>query len=330
MFYKTMATKTPFKFPLPDYFVDIENTCSVYSSWEFETLRDGEVVSLEAMMISADGTTDNYFLCFRDLNEPFLSALPCTAPPSRGKRPFRCPSSNATHLHTVAGALIERGAGRFIFLVDAEAWAGHGLYWLYLSSDWRAGVWISYDRPSETGGFSIESEFPDFVSALNKSESDIRFALHWSHLSLEERNSLNTFYTNGDEKELREVVRAIAFYESAGEEHDRLIYRNGFLCHDWMRKYIKIGPPPPRYILPYPAPTLRLEMWGKHVRNYFYIHGDTELMRKHQLLDPMRPEIVVECAQATQHERLEAALFLRDWAKDKIPPDELRLLLPKL
>lgn len=307
-----MATTPPFDFSLPDYFVDFRSLDDQHSLTEFEFKIDGEVVRGEAMRLHSSALKDYFSLCFRYTNEPYLRVATDLHIPQRPKRPTQYSSDWFKSRPLDPEGLVLRGMWRFLFLVDADCIGGKGRYWLCLDRDMRSGVWVGYDNPSLWGDFDVEPHFSHFVAALSDSDSDIRFVLWWMELSREEKIDLSTFYTNGDEKELRQVVQAIAVYEAPQHEHDQLIYSNGFLETDWMFKYVKIGRPAPKFHIPYPAPHIRLEMWGKHVRNYFWIDGDVELMRRHQWLRPIQPNVTLECAQATHHERMEAALFLRE------------------
>ncbi|BCM90540.1 hypothetical protein IAD21_02394 [Abditibacteriota bacterium] len=214
----------------------------------------------------------------------------------------------------------------FAFRVNMAEMGAEGMGWLYLHCDWASGCWMGCNGQFNTARFCVEPDFGNLGAALLNADSDIRFALDWLDSSPGERVRRVVHFANGDLNEMATVVRAIAL-NNPSLPLDSPEWFIGFGTHfsfSWRRA--------PTWQWWHRHPDLRLRLWTRHLNRYFGLSKDEVLASRHACVTDFYPE---ECVQVrgsipTQHERLEAALFLREWAKDKIPADELRLLLPKL
>jgi len=148
--------------------------------------------------------------------------------------------------------------------------------------------------------------------------------LRWSYLSADERLSKAIRFRNGDLKELRSVVRAIGIMEATRQNlpkgwtvvfADALRFGENSLMALQQRNKIA-----------------RLRRWSHHLNRHFNPHRDEDLAARYWCVRHFAfgHYASFEEGPPSQHERLEAALFLREWTAGKIPSDELRLLLPKL
>ncbi len=204
---------------------------------------------------------------------------------------------------------------------DCSPFGVSGSRWLYLSINGQGGSWNGPGFPHDASVFHLQKSFEQEV---DDPESDVRFALRWSHLSLDERISKATHFRNGDLNELSQVVRAVGISEAARQNplgSWEIYFPDAW--HSWTNAQVT---------LKFEGKNPRLRRWWHHLNRYFGPHKDEALAAQHLCLQKFSVGIYAEFEEdpSSQHERLEAALFLRDWARDKIPPDELRLLLPKL
>ena len=192
--------------------------------------------------------------------------------------------------------------------------------WLFLLEDQTRGCWDA--------GFADSTPFRvrdanDLTShAIENPATPIGYALQWSQLALEEQCKRALIFENGDWEEFKRVSRAIFYFESAHGEEKLVIKPDG--------RFLMGTDNVPRSM--WKSPGIRARRWASYLQSYFAPSRNQQLAQEHlcvasQFLDPL---LTLNLPQLTQHERLEAALTLRDWAKGKIPEREARLLLPKL
>ena len=189
---------------------------------------------------------------------------------------------------------------------------------LYLDVGSEFGCWEVKNTKSWMARFRLLPG-ATWQDQMRDETSDIRFALVWSALSVEERLKRATLFSRGSWTEIKQVVRSIIVVCGLGKHYSHTTWRDeGFKWSDRMSNSTF-------------SPTIRLRRWHRHLRDWFRWERDAELSARHLCVAQtfVGPIFVFKNAP-TAHEQLEAALFLREWAQGKIPPDELRLLLPKL
>ena len=205
---------------------------------------------------------------------------------------------------------------------DCSAFGLSGSRWVYLSADGRGGCWNGPGSMQEAAIFRLQQN--SFEQEMDNAESNVRFALRWSQFSKDERICRALRFQNGGLDELRTVVRAVGIAEATHQN----------LTGSWTVAFKDEVAFRTNEVTALSAASInaRKRRWSHHLNSYFAPHKDEVLAARYLCVELFRsPQYALfEEGPPTQHERLEAALFLRDWARDKIPPDELRLLLPKL
>lgn len=205
---------------------------------------------------------------------------------------------------------------------DCEAFGVSGSRWFYWSMDGQGGCWNGPGSAHNATIFRLEQN--SFEREMDNTECEIRFALGWSQLSEDERIKAVIHFQNGDLSELRAVVRALGIAEAARQN----------VMGNWAVSFadlLRFGADKLWALRNSPG-NARLRRWSHHLNRYFALHKDEALAARYLCVASFHlPHYTsFEEGPPSAHERLEAALFLRDWARGKIPPDELQLLLPKL
>jgi len=210
------------------------------------------------------------------------------------------------------------------FCFPAQTWHTRHPQWLFLRHDGSGGVWNDWHYELHITPFRLSPPLDFSRQALEDPDSPIRFALDWSQLSHEQRLEQTCGVFNDKQSELHKVVQSIALSEPSlhrTEAIGRLYYGEKLwptvkTPHGWEGE----------------TPNARLRRWSVHLQRAFNWKKDEELTARHLCVERFNawPRVQIELSPPTHHERLEAALFLREWAAGKIPSDELRLLLPKL
>ena len=196
--------------------------------------------------------------------------------------------------------------------------------WLFLLHDGKSGMLNDFTSSGRYPTlFRLESNQDLTFEMLQDPTSLVQFALDWSHLPFQQRLRRAVCLERGTWQELDNLVHAVAYFEPScnkGNVKTRLFFGEGF--------YLSWNPP----YWDTEMPNVRLRRLAVHIHRYFRPHRNEILSARHLCVaqQSIEPLVMLELLPPTQHERLEAALFLRDWARGKIPPDELRLLLPKL
>ncbi len=239
------------------------------------------------------------------------NAQPLAFAKARGKRDFA---------ERLTIAIQESFYGR-AWRIETSFIGVEGVQWVYLDSDGKSGCW----HGAGSGSRALATAFrlapgSSFEQEVNDPSSDVRFALDWSRLSPFEQNKRAMNFLNGSWDELRDVVRSIAIIEEIFRVTPGVAYNEGFYYGGGMGHSNDFGS----------KINSRLRVWCPCIDAYFAPSLNTQLHTQHKCTQENRGLLQIALSPPTQHERLEAALFLRDWAQGKIPPDELRLLLPKL
>lgn len=198
---------------------------------------------------------------------------------------------------------------------------------VYVDGSENRGVWPGFrrfpQRPEELAPFELALNETVEVAIANPS-SDVRFALNWLKLSRNEQLRRVLRFRTGGVDEVKQVLRAIGLAEVwLPEMNERtVLFRVGPKV-SFSRSTNSLPDEPTRE---------RIQLWADHLYRYFQPHIDAELSASHPCVTHFKylPYASVSVQPPSQHERLEAALFLRDWAQGIIPPGELALLLPKL
>jgi len=205
---------------------------------------------------------------------------------------------------------------------DASRWGLTESQWLFLNVDGRRGSWNGAGSgPAAEASFEIATD--SLEVEMDDAKSPVRFALEWSLMSPRERMEKAVRFRNGDWNELRAVVHAVGMAEATrfgqGERWTIVFSESLRFGRSMFARHPANG-------------SARLRRWSHHLNRYFSPHIEESLKARYDYVSrlTMPYYVSVEAQLPSHHERLEAALFLREWARDKIPPDELRLLLPKL
>lgn len=213
----------------------------------------------------------------------------------------------------VRDALQKQNYGR-AFLWHNEI---HDPHWLYIDFGKGTACWNGVGTDLFPGLFRLADE-ADLGDELKNPQSEANFALWWSLQSPIGRIEHALRFSGGSLEELRTVVRSIAVIESSVVFHHTLSFSGSGTFT------LNYGGDPT---------SIRFRRWAKYISEQFKWHVDPELTARHLCVENFGVGTIVQVGfpeTLSEHERLEAALFLRDWARDKIPPDELKLLLPKL
>lgn len=192
--------------------------------------------------------------------------------------------------------------------------------WLFLREDQKCGCW--QDGLFGSTSFRVRNENDLTAEAIEDPETPIAYALQWSQLAPEEQRKRAVIFKNGNWEEFNRLIRAIFYFESADDE-DKLVVE--YDCGFWMgTNNVPLSG--------WKLPGIRARRWASHLGRYFAPSRNQQLAQKHLCVadQSLHPLVTLNLPQPTQHERLEAALLLRDWAKGVIPPREARLLLPRL
>lgn len=195
---------------------------------------------------------------------------------------------------------------------------------LFIAHDRTSGAWVGESSLVWTP-FHTDSEADLTHESLENPNSLAGYALRWSQLSHAEQCARAVCFANGDCKEFRAIVRAAVYFGApALDTQDLTIFFNSEFS-------ISISNPLFHNSLFYPI-GVRLRRWGAYIERHFAPHRNQTLAARHLCVANKSLEPLVQFAlpQPTQHERLEAALLLREWVEGKIPAREARLLLPKL
>ena len=192
---------------------------------------------------------------------------------------------------------------------------------IFIAHDGKMGAWVNQSHASWTQ-FRLNNENDLAIDAVENPDSSAGFALRWSRLSHEERCRRALCFANGDWREFQEIVRAAVYFGAPAFVTAGMIISFGgeFGISDITARirYHNVG--------------VRLRRWAIYIARYFAPRCDADLAARHLCVaqQSLSPILSFKPPPPSQHERLEAALTLRDWATDKIPPREARLLLPKL
>ncbi len=187
--------------------------------------------------------------------------------------------------------------------------------WLFLHSNGREGNWDGDGTNLYAAPFQL-SESAHWECELARPDSDIRFARDWSRLSLHERGRRAAVWTRGSLDELEQFTRAVAVVCRMDRDYVGASWNGSWFSGFGQHK----------------RSDARVRRWNRYLSAHFQWHRDPVLSAARRCVaqSPTGPHIQFPLTPPTAHEQLEAALFLREWAQGKIPPDELRLLLPKL
>ncbi len=195
--------------------------------------------------------------------------------------------------------------------------------WLLLFHDDKRGAWIGQNSWRETP-FLIDDINVFKSDVWQKPESSVGFALQWSQLSPveQQKRAVNLAVENWDE--LTQLVQAVTRIDPAAANSTlrAMFYLSGKLHLGYQGVSVDWSVPP----------NARTRRWAFHIHRHYAPRLNENLAAQHiciarGYLDNL---VCLSISSPTQHERLEAALFLRDWAQGKIPEREARLLLPKL
>lgn len=156
---------------------------------------------------------------------------------------------------------------------------------------------------------------------LGKEDSDVRFMLQWREKTDGEREQMVIQTRQGTLAEMRQLLTCVlrvepsldARYEEArwnAYEHSSTVW---FDQHRWIET------------------PFRMMSWRRIIMQHFSPIIDETLRRRHvcvrNWVDLKYANTPIQTVRPTQHERMEAALFLREWARDKVSARKLQLLL---
>ena len=192
---------------------------------------------------------------------------------------------------------------------------------LFIAHDGKMGAWIR-DFSFGWTPFRLCDETGLTLQTITNPDSPAGYALRWSQLPHAQQCERAVCFANGDWKEFCETVHAVACFGAptvATPEH-WISFGGEFRIRteQWGFGGHNVG--------------VRLRRWAIYIQDYFAPYRNEQLAAQHLCVaeQSLSPLLSFKLPQPSQHERLEAALTLRAWVKDKIPPHEARLLLPKL
>ena len=195
---------------------------------------------------------------------------------------------------------------------------------LFVAHDGAIGAWITDSRAGWTQ-FRARNESDFSLQSLPHPDSPAGFALQWSRLSHTQQVERALCFANGDWQEFQETVRAAVYFGAPSLAKTGMIisFNGEFAIGDKAA---------PFYRHSVHDTGVRLRRWAVYIQKHFAPYRDEQLAVQHLCVaeQSLSPFIQFELPQPSQHERLEAALTLRAWAKDKIPAREARLLLRKI
>ena len=160
--------------------------------------------------------------------------------------------------------------------------------------------------------------------------SDARFAFDWAHLTEFEKEDSVLCVRRGSVAELRELLKCAFKIQPELQKHNALWnWEVESQQQVWSSLSFYNASNPAADFVSVP---LRLQLWRREILAFFLPTFDTQLHRRHVCIssgytDNFGSLLHLEIQTPTHHERLEAALQLRDWAQDKIAPRKLKLLL---
>ncbi|BCM90538.1 hypothetical protein IAD21_02392 [Abditibacteriota bacterium] len=164
------------------------------------------------------------------------------------------------------------------------------------------------------------------LDKLKDADSDVCFAFEWRNRSEAERENLLLKVERGSIDEFRHLLTCALCIETVVKKQDgnwewfmegEISSLNCWPSGDAFPKWVDLP--------------IRLRVWERIAFEYFSPSPRHSLLHRHSCARRWfnnRPSFLHLAIQTpTQHERLEAALWLRDWAQDKVAPRKLRLLL---
>ncbi len=163
------------------------------------------------------------------------------------------------------------------------------------------------------------------------SSSDVRFALDWAQHSELEREDLALRVRRGSVVAMRELLACALKIEPELQKHNALWHWDVEQEErEWSGLNWYEGNSLPEW-----APiSLRLRAWKQEILAYFGPELDVDLRCRHVCVRKSTGNheflLRIELQTPTHHERLEAALWLRDWARGKVAPRKLQLLLSRV
>lgn len=291
----------------------------------FRVVWDGEEVEVAARWVELSRSVILFFRFSKKAQDTWVLASHQHTPDEFG---LPVGSIEESHRSAKAQAHVEDAIKQSFFgraqNLDISAFGFSGTQWLYLSVDGRSGCWNGGGSSKNPVIFRVSAEASCFEQELANPASDVRFALQWSYLSGDERISKAICFSNGDMYQLERVVRAIGIMEATRANLPKrweVVFADAL--HFGMNSLTLFHPT---------SENARLRRWSHHLNRYFNPHKDEELAASYLCVRHFAIAHYASFVEGppSQHERLEAALFLREWATGKIAPDELALLLPKL
>lgn len=163
---------------------------------------------------------------------------------------------------------------------------------------------------------------------LEQSDSDLRFSLLYDQISYDEVMSRALLWPRMEKREFYGLARAVLRCHPRRLQHSGLwtwmlnFCAEGLVGFLFTPKLQQLGPPELDETDEF------LQNWARALSPFAPIWNEAA-MEQHPCLQEARnrPVASIRCETPTQHERLEAALQLRDWAKRNVP-DQMSELLP--
>lgn len=172
-----------------------------------------------------------------------------------------------------------------------------------------------------------------FESELNTSDSDVNFSLYWANLTFQQRADAVINFRHGYYSQLIQIMTWVLLSDSGIswttfpwcwrfcflENHD------SFWQHIWNSNW-EAGS------FNQQDTSCFCNLWREGILGWFGVSINKRLIKAHYCVDRFCGEkdgvrlMQVEVSPPTQHERLEARLQLRDWARGKVPDELLKTL----
>lgn len=163
---------------------------------------------------------------------------------------------------------------------------------------------------------------------LARPQSDARFALDWAHLTQTEQEDRSLCVRQGSVWQLRDLLSCALLIEREVQKRDALW---SWEVEPEEREWSGLNWSHPDSMAEWVPVPLRLRAWKQEILAHFGPDINADLRRRHVCVAKSTGNysflMRIEVQTPTHHERLEAALRLRDWARGKIAPRKLQLLL---
>lgn len=212
-------------------------------------------------------------------------------------------------------------------------WSGkRGRLWIFTATEkTRERVW-GFDLELPDAFFDVGQTSRVLAEALNDRNSDAHFALHFAAKSDFERRECALTFKNGSLAELERMLSLVLQLATWGDEIAGMWALSGYvdeevdapwgdhLARELDAETVASGRMPPFH-----------RAWRRALGDYFSPSPNEKLKQRHLCLEDYFYRLGCfaygRAERPNSHQRLEAALELRDWARGKVPDELIATLL---